>query len=163
METNNNKITCPKCNSLNVQSEGMIHLCMDCGYKWEDEVQTDFGEMIIYQSDEGVKLDVRLENKTVWLNIEQIAQLFNKGRATISEHISNIFKEGELEEKVVCRKFRQTTQHGALEGKTQSLQSASQKVQKLSEIRECLAKKLAKSGCFSLFNSEIEWNIRENL
>ena len=65
--------------------------------------------------------------------------------------------------KVVCRKFRQTTHHGALEGKTQSLQSASQKVQKLSEIQECLAKKLAKSGYFSLFNSEIEWNIRENL
>ena len=163
MDADNNKITCPKCNSQNIQSEGVIHLCMDCGYKWEDEVQTDFGEMIIYQSDEGVKLDVRLENKTVWLNIEQIAQLFNKGRATISEHISNIFKEGELEEKVVCRKFRQTTQHGALEGKTQSLQSASQKVQKLSEIQECLAKKLAKSVYFSLFNSEIEWNIRENL
>ena len=120
MEANNNKITCPKCNSQNVQSEGMIHLCMDCRYKWEDEVLTDLGEMIIYQSDEGVRLDVRLENKTVWLNIEQIAQLFNKGRATISEHISNIFKEGELDEKVVCRKFRQTTQHGALEGKTQS-------------------------------------------
>ena len=120
MEANNNKITCPKCNSQNVQSEGMIHLCMDCGYKWEDEVQTDLGEMIIYQSDEGVRLGVRLENKTVWLNIEQIAQLFNKGRATISEHISNIFKEGELDEKVVCRKFRQTTQYGALEGKTQS-------------------------------------------
>ena len=46
--------------------------------------------------------------------------MLNKGRATISVHISNIFKEGELEEKVVCRKFRQTTQHGALEGKTQS-------------------------------------------
>ena len=46
---------------------------------------------------------------------------------------------------------------------TQSLQSASQKVQKLSEIQECLAKKLAKSGYFSLFNSEIKWNIRENL
>ena len=105
--------------------------------------------MIIYQSDEGVKLDVRLENKTVWLNIEQIAQLFNKGRATISEHISNIFKEGELDEKVVCRKFRQTTHHGALEGKTQSFQSASQKVQKLSVIQECLVKKLVKSGCFS--------------
>ena len=97
MEANNNKITCPKCNSQNVQSEGMIHLCMDCGYKWEDEVQTDLGEMIIYQSDEGVKLDVRLENKTVWLNIEQIAQLFNKGRATISEHISNILSSGELD------------------------------------------------------------------
>ena len=54
------------------------------------------------------------------LNIEQIAQLFNKGRTTISGHISNIFKEGELEEKVVCRKFRTTTQHGAIKGKTQS-------------------------------------------
>ena len=73
--------------------------------------------MIIYQSDEGVKLDVRLENKTVWLNIEQIAQLFNKGRVTISEHISNIFKEGELNEKVVVRKSRTTTQYGDLEGK----------------------------------------------
>ena len=120
METNNNKITCPKCNSQNVQSEGMIHLCMDCGYKWEDEVLTDLGEMIIYQSDEGVRLDVRLENKTVWLNQEQIGALFNKSKATISEHISNIFKEGELDEKVVVRKFRTTTQHGALEGKTQS-------------------------------------------
>ena len=52
--------------------------------------------------------------------LSNIGQLFNKGRATISGHISNIFKEGELEEKVVCRNFRQTTQHGALEGKTQS-------------------------------------------
>ena len=120
MEANNNKITCPKCNSQNVQSEGMIHLCMDCGYKWEDEVLTDLGEMIIYQSDEGVRLDVRLENKTVWLNQEQIGALFNKSKATISDHISNIFKEGELDEKVVVRKFRTTTQHGALEGKTQS-------------------------------------------
>ena len=49
---------------------------------------------------------------------------------------------------MVCRNFRQTTQYGALEGKTQSLQSASQKVQKLSEIQECLAKKLVKSGFF---------------
>ena len=75
--------------------------------------------MIIYQSDEEIKLDVRLENKTVWLNIAQIAQLFNKGRTTIREHISNIFKEGELDEKVVCRKFRHTTQHGAVEGEYQ--------------------------------------------
>ena len=52
--------------------------------------------------------------------LSNIGQLFNKGRATISGHISNIFKEGELEEKVVCRNFRQTTQYGALEGKTQS-------------------------------------------
>ena len=117
--TYNKNIKCPTCNSDNVQSEGKLHLCLDCGYKWEDAPKTDLGEIIIYQSDEGVKLDVRLENQTVWLNIEQIAQLFNKGRSTINEHILNIFKEGELDEKVVCRKFRHTTQHGALEGKTQ--------------------------------------------
>lgn len=116
----NNNIKCPKCNSDNVQTEGVLHLCLDCGYKWEDAPQTDLGEMIIYQSDDGVKLDVRLENKTVWLNVEQIAELFNKGRSTINEHILNIFKEGELDEKVVCRKFRQTTQHGAMAGKPQS-------------------------------------------
>lgn len=118
--TDNKNIKCPTCNSENVQSEGILHLCLDCGYKWEDAPKTDLGEIIIFQSDEGVKLDVRLENQTVWLNIEQIAQLFNKGRSTINEHILNIFKEGELDEKVVCRKFRHTTQHGALEGKTQS-------------------------------------------
>ena len=115
----NKYLKCPGCGSLNVQSEGSIHQCLDCGHRWEDTPQIDLGEMIIYQSDEGIKLDVRLENKSVWLNIEQIAQLFNKGRTTISEHISNIFKEGELDEKVVCRKFRHTTQHGAIEGKTQ--------------------------------------------
>ncbi len=113
-------LKCPKCGSAGVQSEGMLHLCMDCGYKWEDVARHDLGEMIIYQSDEGVRLDVRLENKTVWLNQEQIGTLFNKSKATISEHISNIFKEGELDEKVVVRKFRTTTPHGAVEGKTQS-------------------------------------------
>lgn len=116
----NNNIKCPKCNSDNVQTEGVLHLCLDCGYKWEDAPQTDLGEMIIYQSDDGVKLDVRLENKTVWLNQDQIASLFNKSKSTIVEHISNIFKEGELDEKVVVRKFRITTQHGAMAGKTQS-------------------------------------------
>lgn len=91
-----------------------------CGYKWEDAPQTDVGEMIIYQSDDGVKLDVRLENKTVWLNQDQIASLFNKSKSTIVEHIANIFKEGELDEKVVVRKFRITTLHGAMAGKNQS-------------------------------------------
>ena len=116
----NNNIKCPKCNSDNVQTEGVLHLCLDCGYKWEDAPQTDVGEMIIYQSDDGVKLDVRLENKTVWLNQDQIASLFNKSKSTIVEHISNIFKEGELDEKVVVRKFRITTLHGAMAGKNQS-------------------------------------------
>lgn len=111
---------CPQCGSQNIQSEGKLYLCLDCGNKWEDESLGDLGEIIIYQSEDGVKLDVRLENKTVWLTQDQIAALFNKSKSTISEHISNIFKEGELDEKVVVRKFRTTTQHGALTGKTQS-------------------------------------------
>ena len=79
------------------------------------------GNIIIYQSEDGsIRLDVRLEDKTVWLTQEQIAMLFNKGRSTVTEHISNIFKEGELEETEVCRKFRHTTQHGAIEGKSQN-------------------------------------------
>ena len=45
--------------------------------------------------------------------------MFGKGRTTITEHIQNVFNEGELDEKVVCRDFRQTTQHGAIQGKTQ--------------------------------------------
>ena len=96
---NKDNIKCPKCNSDNVQTERVLHVCLDCGYKWEDAPQTHLGDMIIYQSDEGVKLDVRLENKTVWLNQDQIASLFNKSKSTIVEHISNIFKEGELDKK----------------------------------------------------------------
>ena len=79
------------------------------------------GEIIIYQSDDGiVQLDVRLENETVWLTQDQLSILFNKAKSTISEHISNIFKEGELDESVVVRKFRITTPHGAIAGKTQN-------------------------------------------
>jgi len=78
--------------------------------------------IVIYEnSQDGVQLDVRLEDENVWLNQAQIAQLFGKARATIAEHISNIFREAELDEKVVCRDFRHTTQHGAMTGATQLL------------------------------------------
>ena len=77
-------------------------------------------KILIYQNQEGsIKIDVRLEDETVWLTQAQMAELFGKGRTTITEHIQNVFKEGELEENVVCRNFRHTTQHGAIAGKTQ--------------------------------------------
>lgn len=77
-------------------------------------------DILIYQNKQGsVQFDVKLEDETVWLNQLQMAQLFGKGRSTITEHIANVFKEGELDEKLVCRDFRQTTQHGAIQGKTQ--------------------------------------------
>jgi hypothetical protein len=80
-------------------------------------------EILIYQNPEGsIKIDVRLEEETVWLSQAQLCELFQKSKATISEHIKNVFEEGELDEKVVVRKFRTTTQHGAMEGKTQELE-----------------------------------------
>jgi len=64
-------------------------------------------EIIIYQTEDGqTKLQVRLEDDTVWLNQEQIGALFEKSKAIISEHISNIFKERELQESSVVRSFR---------------------------------------------------------
>ncbi len=66
-------------------------------------------EILIYQNQEGnIKIDVSLEEDTVWLRQMQIAELFRKGRSTIAEHIQNVFKEGELEENSVCRNFRHT-------------------------------------------------------
>ncbi len=77
-------------------------------------------DIIIYENQEGnIKIDVRLEEETVWLTQEQMGLLFGKGRSTITEHILNVFKEGELMEEVVCRNFRLTTLHGAIAGKTQ--------------------------------------------
>ena len=55
------------------------------------------GEIIIYQNKEGnIKIDVRLEDETVWLTQAQIATLLGKGRTTITEHIRHVFDEGEL-------------------------------------------------------------------
>ncbi len=57
------------------------------------------GEIILYQPDESVKLEVRMENETVWLTQAQIAELFERDRTVITKHINNVFKEKELEEK----------------------------------------------------------------
>ena len=76
--------------------------------------------LLIYQSEDGVtRIETRLDNETVWLTQAQMADLFQKGRTTITEHIKHIFEEGELEEEVVCRNFRHTSPHGAIEDKTQ--------------------------------------------
>ena len=83
-------------------------------------MQLPSSEFIIYQNAEGnIKIDVRLEEETVWLTQAQIAELFGKGRSTITEHIQHIFEDGELDKEVVCRNFRHTTSHGAIEGKIQ--------------------------------------------
>lgn len=77
-------------------------------------------EIIIYQADELTKVEVQIDNETVWLSQEQMANLFGRNRVAITQHIGNIFKEGELVKEVVCKDFLLTTQHGAIQGKTQS-------------------------------------------
>ena len=64
------------------------------------------GEILIYQNQEGnIKIDVRLEEETVWLTQDQMAVLFGKAKSTINEHIKNIFEEGELNEATSLHKF----------------------------------------------------------
>jgi hypothetical protein len=65
-------------------------------------------EIIIYQPDETIKLDVRLENETVWLTQEQMCILFGRNQSVIARHIGNIFREGELEQNSVYAKFAYT-------------------------------------------------------
>jgi hypothetical protein len=85
-------------------------------------MKANHSDFIIFKTeDEKITVDVRFEDETVWLTQDQIATLFGKGRSTVTEHIGNVFKEGELNEEVVCRNFRLATQHGAIEGKTQEI------------------------------------------
>ncbi|MEA3229120.1 MAG: RhuM family protein, partial [Campylobacterota bacterium] len=79
-----------------------------------------FPNFVIFKIDNAkVNIDVLFKDETLWLTQKQLAELFEKGRSTITGHLKNIFQERELDEKVVCRDFRHTTQHGAIEGKTQ--------------------------------------------
>ena len=70
------------------------------------------GEIILYQPDEAVKLEVRLEDETVWLTQAQLVELFQSSKANISEHIKNIYEQGELEENSTVRDFRTVRQEG---------------------------------------------------
>ncbi len=75
-------------------------------------------EIILFENQE-VKLEVNLKDETVWLNTEQMAQLFGRDYKTIRKHINNALKE-ELKNEVVVAKFENTTEHGAIQSKTQT-------------------------------------------
>ncbi len=79
-----------------------------------------YSNFVLFKTTDGkVNIDVYFKDETLWLTQKLIAELFEKGRSTITEHLTQIFADGELDENVVCRNFRLTTQHGAIEGKTQ--------------------------------------------
>ena len=76
-------------------------------------MEMEESKIIIYQTEDGnTKIETRLEDETVWLTQAQLAALFQKGRVTITEHIGNIFKEGELQQDSVSRNFRLTAPDG---------------------------------------------------
>lgn len=79
---------------------------MDKELTLRPEGQEKHDEIVIYQSEDGqVKVDVLFENETVWLTMDQMCLLFGKAKSTISEHIQNIYAEGELKESETLRKF----------------------------------------------------------
>ena len=69
-------------------------------------------EIVLYQPNESTRLEVRLEDETVWLTQAQMIALFNSSKANISEHISNIYKQGELMQESTVRKFRTVRKEG---------------------------------------------------
>ncbi|MBQ7652532.1 MAG: virulence RhuM family protein, partial [Victivallales bacterium] len=83
-------------------------------------ISTSGNEIVIYQPNEILRIEVRLENESVWLSQQRIAELFGVQKAAISKHLKNIFASGELIEQLVVSKMETTTSHGAQAGKTQT-------------------------------------------
>jgi prophage antirepressor-like protein len=80
-------------------------------------------EIVLYQPNDAIHLEVMMANESVWLTQSQIASLFGVDKSGISRHLKNIFESEELDEALVVAKFATTTQHGAIEGKTQTTES----------------------------------------
>ena len=79
------------------------------------------GQILLYQTPDGEsRIEVRLEGETVWLSLEQMAELFQRNKSTISRHIKNIFEERELDENSVVAKNATTAQYGVIEKKPQT-------------------------------------------
>ena len=73
----------------------------------------NYGEIIIYQPDDGLtKINVNMQEETVWLSLDQMAELFQRDKSTISRHIKKIFEEGELQRNSVVANFATTAADG---------------------------------------------------
>ena len=80
-------------------------------------------EIVLYQTEDGkIKIDTVFQDETIWLTQAQMAELFDVKRPAITKHLKNIFESKELDEQVVSSILEHTTQHGAIEGKTQKKQ-----------------------------------------
>ena len=73
---------------------------------------TDNSQIVLYQPDEKISLHVNIEEETVWLTQAQMVELFGSSKANISEHITNIYQQGELMQSATVRKFRTVRKEG---------------------------------------------------
>ena len=90
--------------NITIKKHEWVIIIMSSEIKTPDN---DQGEIVIYQTDDGeTKIDVRFVDETVWLTQAQLIELFQSSKANISEHIKNIYEEGELDEASTVRKFR---------------------------------------------------------
>ena len=84
---------------------------------------SDTSEIVLYQTEDGkIKIDTVFQDETIWSTQAQMAELFDVKRPAITKHLKNIFESKELDEQVVSSILEHTTQHGAIEGKTQKKQ-----------------------------------------
>ena len=76
-------------------------------------------KLVLYKDDEGkLSVNTLFADEDVWLTQAQLVEIYKSSKSNISEHLRNIFNDNELDKEVVVRKFRTTTQHGAIEGIT---------------------------------------------
>lgn len=81
-------------------------------------------EMILYHSDDGdVSVNAYIKDETLWITQKAMSELFGVQVPAISKHLKNIFHDGELEEQVIVSKMEITTPHGAIDGKTQTMEA----------------------------------------
>lgn len=83
-------------------------------------MENDFNFLVYQTAQENVSVNALVKDETIWLTQKAMAELFDVDKSSISRHLKNIFNEGELDEKVVVAKIAITTQHGAIDGKTQN-------------------------------------------
>ena len=91
------------------------YLCSKLSYQRIDNmnnIESNKGEIVMYQPDETIRLEVRVENETVWLTQQQMADLFNATKQNVSLHINNIYDEGELEREATVKDYLTVRKEG---------------------------------------------------
>ena len=95
--------------------EKIVLLSLKCMIMANDnniQPMADDSQIVLYQPDESISLQVKIEEDTVWLTQAQMVELFGSSKANISEHITNIYQQGELVQSATVRKFRTVSKEG---------------------------------------------------